>query len=460
MSQWSLLYPNDQQDPTDPRAPRVPDAASISLTGDFTVEFWLRKVGSHSGNTDRVIVGKDHSTNFQWLVRFNETNGDSIKLAVYETSGGTFHEREWTGLTTDNADEWHHVAITFDGSAGAAGTQMELFLDSVSQGNGSAITENLLAGTFDSDGDLVLGGLNDATGVEELKGYALADVRLWSDLRTGTEIANNYLVEQDPTAANLVGNWLTGRPGQRLFPSASGATVLDRTSNNNDAPLPTGLTDSEDTVRELELFPQGYTFFGTDHVDNPDSGEAYTDAPAVNPSAQAFIESDPVEAFAESAVVNPTAQAFVESDPVEVFLDGLSVYSAKADAPVDSIEVLSLGLTGIALDTNPPVVQNVSPAFPGVIAQDTPITFDVVDVDPGVQMVIVTLRYGIPYSGQTLVVHDGSKFVAPFDSPSSGKNPIANGFAFSVVPVGGWPATVEEIFVYKLDDNGNLGALP
>lgn len=111
----------------------------------------------------------------------------------------------------------------------------------------------------------------------------------------------------------------------------------------------------------------------------------------------------------------------------------------------------------------PPVINAITPlsgVIPGTraAALQTPIEFDVTDVDPGLLMVVVTLKYGLDAS--TLVVHDGSNFLPPFNSAASERTAITDGFHFEVLPAGGWAGDFT-MFVYAVDTGGELeGTLP
>ena len=110
-------------------------------------------------------------------------------------------------------------------------------------------------------------------------------------------------------------------------------------------------------------------------------------------------------------------------------------------------------------DENPPTVTNVSPASGTTLATaSTPVSFDVTDLDPGVLAVLVTVKFA--NRKETQVVYDGSKFVAPYDTDGSSVTPITDGFSFVIQPDGQWLGDIEQMFVYAIDANGNLGALP
>lgn len=360
MGTWSLEFPNVPQNPTDPRAPLTLDDPALSFTTDFTIEFWLRKLATdHSSNLDRYIIHKDHSTGTQWSVQFDTSDGDALRFSVFETAGGNEHTRNWTSLDSGTPNEWHHYAFTFDGNAVSAGAQMELYEDGVSAGGGSLVAGGLISNTFDSDAALRVGGFNAVDGSDEMKGYAMFDLRLWSDIRTGPEISGQWLTEQDPTAAGLAGNWITGRPDQRFAPPGGQGFIEDRTSNGNDLTLASP-SDTEDQVREIETFPPYEVFFGTNHGSVLDQAEVYVNDLAV-PSDGGdgpYIETDDLEAYVNDLLPpsdgeGPLGESpYIEHDDLEHYIyDAAGPFSWPVfdgdgiEAATDDIESIELGVT-------------------------------------------------------------------------------------------------------------------
>jgi len=124
--------------------------------------------------------------------------------------------------------------------------------------------------------------------------------------------------------------------------------------------------------------------------------------------------------------------------------------------------VFSLGFSVSTKETVKPVLSGITPA--GILnAASTLIMFDVTDpVNPidqpaaaGVFLVVIWVRYAPPYDQQTLLAYDGANFVAPFVGNSS-RTIIPNGFRFEILPVGGWAANIDQVFVRALDGDGNL----
>lgn len=151
----------------------------------------------------------------------------------------------------------------------------------------------------------------------------------------------------------------------------------------------------------------------------------------------------------------------------EIATTGLYKYTYPVSAGLFGIIDLQSGATprhalvsrdGV-LDVSPPIIANVLPPDgTQLVTRSSPISFDVTDIDPGLQMVLVTVKYTL--RRETQVVFDGSVFVAPYLTSGSQVSTIANGLHFEIVPENQWLGDIEEFFVYAIDKAGNLEALP
>lgn len=114
---------------------------------------------------------------------------------------------------------------------------------------------------------------------------------------------------------------------------------------------------------------------------------------------------------------------------------------------------------GSVADTTPPYITNINP-MPGttMLSRSEPISMDVLDLDPGVQVVILTIKYA--HRVETQVVYDGSNFLSPFNNAASQTLVIANGIRLIIVPENQWLGDIESFFVYAIDNAGNVEGLP
>lgn len=109
-------------------------------------------------------------------------------------------------------------------------------------------------------------------------------------------------------------------------------------------------------------------------------------------------------------------------------------------------------------DSIPPYVDNIAP-FPGtLLAKDQAVSFDVLDYDPGVQ--VITIWALIGEFLEPLLVWDGFKFRGRFLGSQviniTGVPPsIPGGAHFTLRFLGGWPGAIYELEVRALDINNN-----
>lgn len=179
----------------------------LDLSGDFTVEWWA-KVES-LGNA-QVVVSKWSAGSFtrSYQIKMNPTAGT---VQIFTSSDG--NSTNTTSVsTTIGSGVWNHWAVTV-----TSGT-MELFKDGISQGTSSGLDSSL----FDS-GTWVQVGATDNTPEQFFDGK-LDDVRIWSDVRTDVEIADNDNNCDLSTSATNLEAWYS-------FESSDGT---DETANNND----------------------------------------------------------------------------------------------------------------------------------------------------------------------------------------------------------------------------------
>lgn len=119
------------------------------------------------------------------------------------------------------------------------------------------------------------------------------------------------------------------------------------------------------------------------------------------------------------------------------------------------IELLESGGPSLG-DGQPPVISNFT--APGTLADaNSPISFDVTDIDPGIGLVLVSIQFAA--DTEPTLVYSGSQFEGVYSAYST-KVPIADGFTFTLVRDGGWPGNITNVWVYGVDSGGTVGALP
>ncbi|HOP07442.1 MAG TPA: hypothetical protein PLF13_09140 [candidate division Zixibacteria bacterium] len=89
----------------------------LQIASDYSASVWIYAEASQV--TWAAIFCKCTPTgnDNHWTLQWNDASGTSKKLTVYHPSGGNWSS---TWQLSDAADAWHHVVITYDGSAGEA----------------------------------------------------------------------------------------------------------------------------------------------------------------------------------------------------------------------------------------------------------------------------------------------------------------------------------------------------
>lgn len=157
----------------------------VSFTDDYTAEAWV-KLESYS--SDYAILSRWDGTN-GWMFRI--MTGGTVEM-YGKNSGGT---ADTVGSNQSiPLGKWVHVAATIDLS-GATGT---IYIDGVS------VAVTYTSGTSTSitnTGPLNIGARNSASNYFDGK---IADVRLWSVVRTATQIRDNMNQQLVGNETNLV----------------------------------------------------------------------------------------------------------------------------------------------------------------------------------------------------------------------------------------------------------------
>jgi len=203
----------------------VPDAVLNNLSAG-TIETWVFL----DTNTSETITSKQH----------DGVNTTAV-FSVGDSFGGTagkLHFRPYNGQSavgsaTVATGEWVHVAVTFNSSE--ARFYVNGTLDSTASGNFSI--PNIANATATTIGNMVTGsGTYIGTGsVNSSLDGKMDEVRIWSDVRTATEIRDNMNQAIEGPSPNLVAVYsfdrdATGSTGTVL--NEQGTTALNGTRTN------------------------------------------------------------------------------------------------------------------------------------------------------------------------------------------------------------------------------------
>lgn len=202
----------------------VSDDAAIQdiFDGGGTIEPRIEAVSDGEGNAARILEKGGGAKG--WELRVESQVGDGMALTFIQRFDNT--RGEWQTTAKDiPVGEQRHVAVTYD--ADDVGNNPIFYIEDAQGVMQSVSVTELVTpvGTRLSDvgDDLVIG--NRSAGDRTFDGF-IDDPRMWSDIRTPTEIADNYKVELIGNEAGLAGLW--------KFDEGTGSTAADSTSNGND----------------------------------------------------------------------------------------------------------------------------------------------------------------------------------------------------------------------------------
>lgn len=265
---------------------------TLDLTGDLTEECWVRFRSLPASGEFMALAGKWHSTNQEksYLMWLENQSGTYKVICAISDDGKKNHSVEctWSGAATN---EWTHFAMSFDASAYVSSPtdQFTCWINGVSQ-TLTAVNDDGATSVFNGGAAFAVGM---STGGSGLLDGDMADVRLWDDVRTDSEISSNYDTDIANSSSNLVGRWYRSQShldeaGKNdLSPNGYPALVTD---------LPVSLANTKKDIEELDA---GYTVHVVE-IDprRSDEADSFTDTLASVDASNDEIEL--TEGFGQS----------------------------------------------------------------------------------------------------------------------------------------------------------------
>jgi hypothetical protein len=176
---------------------------SFAIPDGFTYELWTKPA---SVGSQMVIL--DHGDEYLWIAI--DATGKFFGH-VYDDNAS--NNVEITGTTTAVAGQWYHLVLT-----GASGSPLKLYVNGV-----------LEATSGGNIGALVSGGQWLYPGTDNGENYYFSgdidELRIWSDIRTESEIRENMYKTLSGTPSQLYGYW--------QFNEGSGSSVAELVNENS-----------------------------------------------------------------------------------------------------------------------------------------------------------------------------------------------------------------------------------
>ena len=204
----------------------------LDLSGDFTIEGWIKIENAPSNSSQFIVTKWDYGTPdyLSYALYYNDTSGTKT-ITIEITQDGTSATRDrvsWTQTLTPGI--WYHIAATCDIS-NAVATEFELYVNGKSVGNGSVVDSYNASSIYNGAARFSLSAQFSDDTPDSFFDGKLDNMRVWSDVRTASEIETNFQKETPADTTNLVGHWklnndYTDASGNGNTLTASGSPVF------------------------------------------------------------------------------------------------------------------------------------------------------------------------------------------------------------------------------------------
>lgn len=229
----------------------------LSFTDDFEIEFWV-KLESY-GSVGHV------------LSRYNGTNGWNLRVnangsvELYGTNAAAANFRSVLSQQSLPLGRWVHVAAALDMSnyptVGASNSH--IYFDGVLVPANMSTAGTSPTALVQGTGDLEMGSTNAGTATFDGK---LADVRLWSAIRTTAQIRDNMNIVLTGSETNLIGYWKLNGNFNDSTSNANNLTAQNAVAATN---IDNPMQSTEMAIITKVAFSAGITtltlFTGTDY---------------------------------------------------------------------------------------------------------------------------------------------------------------------------------------------------
>ena len=188
---------------------QAPDSATLSVTGNLTLETWVKcEVLPNSGiGVPMMFKGDYNLINSYQLIYLNDAGTPKLEANIYSATGNA--NIATSRLTqTLTIGTWFHVAVVVT-VANAIATKFEFFINGVSSGNGvTEVIGTAPTSIFDSGVEFGLGMCGNP--IFALTTYVFDGnfslARVWATARTQSQISANMCVVLGSTS-NLQAEW-------------------------------------------------------------------------------------------------------------------------------------------------------------------------------------------------------------------------------------------------------------
>lgn len=182
----------------------VADNAALSITGDISIEAWIKleQLPSTAGTYFGIATKFGTAGNFSYEFCLDNSN----KLFFWYNSDGSgstvTYGEVTTAWTSADVGKFVHIAVTVDVSAATIA-----FYKAGSALTTSYVSQNATS-IYDGTANFCIGA-RAYSPVDFYFDGMFNNVRVWSDIRTAQEIQDNMYLTLTGTSNNLVGSWFS-----------------------------------------------------------------------------------------------------------------------------------------------------------------------------------------------------------------------------------------------------------
>lgn len=193
-------------------------ALNFTNTNSFSIETWVKLPNSASAQLQLVSKFDGGATQIGWGLQC--TNGVP---SFYMGAGSTDLATIQGGTTDLRDDQWHHIAVTYNGSNNFL-TGVQIYIDGILQNNSSTGTVTSISGSPVTAGNAALGAFINSGPAEFMTGE-LDEVRIWDVALTANQIRENMHLTLNGCNAGLVAYYQMN--------DGTGSNTLNDYSSNN-----------------------------------------------------------------------------------------------------------------------------------------------------------------------------------------------------------------------------------
>ncbi len=178
----------------------APDSPSLSITGDLTIEAWVKDRTPFTNGDVRAVVTKLELTGSgsyrSYSFKRQKDAGGVKNLVAAISITGTNDTEQYLPYAFDDSGAWTHYAVVFTASLG----RIDFFVNGVNVGNQTGYPNSIP----DSNVSLKIGASFDG---QQLHDGSIDEVRIWAAARTQSQIRAAMFNELLGTEVGLRGYW-------------------------------------------------------------------------------------------------------------------------------------------------------------------------------------------------------------------------------------------------------------